>query len=87
MAYRTRPELGLELLKHLCKRCPERRIHAYADSTYGGQSVLAWLPANCDLTSRLPLDAPVRTASRAPSRHSRPTSQARSTSAFAATDA
>jgi hypothetical protein len=57
VAYRTRPELGLELLKRLCNSCPERRFHAYADSTYGGQSVLAWLPANCDFTSRLPLDA------------------------------
>jgi hypothetical protein len=57
VAYRTRPELAVQLLECLCKSCPERRFHAYADSTYGGQSVLAWLPANCDLTSRLPLDA------------------------------
>jgi DDE superfamily endonuclease len=57
LAYRTRPELGLELLERLCKSCPERRFHAYADSTYGGQGVLTRLPANCDLTSRLPLDA------------------------------
>ncbi len=57
VAYRTRPELAVELLERLCKSVPERRFHAYADSAYGGQSVLAHLPSNCDLTSRLPLDA------------------------------
>lgn len=57
LAYRTRPELAVELLERLCKSVPERRFHAYADSAYGGQSVLAHLPSNCDLTSRLPLDA------------------------------
>jgi hypothetical protein len=66
-AYRTRPELAVELLELLCNRFPALRFHAYADSAYGGQSVLARLPDNCDLTSRLPLDArlyeapPVRT--------------------------
>ena len=57
MAYRTGPALAVELLEHLCKSHPERHFHAYADSAYGGQSVLAYLPAHCDLTSRLPLDA------------------------------
>lgn len=55
--HRTRPELAVELLHLLCSRFPEQRFHAYADSTYGGHSVLAYLPANCDLTSRLPLEA------------------------------
>jgi hypothetical protein len=57
LSHRTRPELAVELLHLLCTRFPEQRFHAYADSTYGGQSVLAHLPQNCDLTSRLPLDA------------------------------
>ncbi|MBF5046663.1 transposase [Aggregicoccus sp. 17bor-14] len=57
IAYRTRPELAVQLLETLCKAHPQRRFHAYADSAYGGQSVLRYLPANCDLTSRMPLDA------------------------------
>ena len=56
-AYRTRPELALEMLRVLCRSRPKRRFHAIADSTYGGQSILAHLPPNCDLTSRLGLDA------------------------------
>lgn len=55
--YRTRPELAVDLLYTLCRSHPERRFHAVADSTYGGQSVLGDLPENCDLTSRLDLDA------------------------------
>jgi hypothetical protein len=55
--YRTRPELAVEMLTRLCKTCDKRRFHALADSAYGGQSVLCHLPANCDLTSRLALDA------------------------------
>jgi hypothetical protein len=34
-----------------------RRFHVVADSAYGGQNVLARLPGNCDLTSRLLLAA------------------------------
>jgi hypothetical protein len=65
--YRTRPELAVEMLYVLCRAYENRRFHAVADSTYGGQSVLGDLPDNCDLTSRLDLDArlysapPVRT--------------------------
>jgi hypothetical protein len=55
--YRTRPELAVQILQRLCSRYPERRFHLLADSTYGGQSVLRALPSNCDLTSRMPLDA------------------------------
>jgi hypothetical protein len=51
--HRTRPELAVGLLQVLCQRFPQRQFHALADSTYGGQSVLTPLPANCDLTSRL----------------------------------
>lgn len=57
LAYRTRPELAVEMLGVLCKHRPNRRFHVIADSAYGGQSVLCHLPPNCDLTSRLLLNA------------------------------
>jgi hypothetical protein len=57
LRYRTRPELAVEMLAVLCKRHENRRFHVVADSAYGGQSVLGKLPGNCDLTSRLDLDA------------------------------
>ncbi len=57
LPYRTRPELALQMLAILCKRRENRRFHVVGDSTYGGQSVLARLPANYDLTSRLDLNA------------------------------
>lgn len=56
-AYRTRPELAVELLELLCNRQENQRFHVVADSAYGGQSVLCHLPTNCDLTSRLVKDA------------------------------
>ena len=56
-AYRSRPELAVELLERICTRHPELHFHAFADSSYGGQSVLRHLPGNCDLTSRLALNA------------------------------
>jgi hypothetical protein len=68
--HRTRPQLAVELLKVLCNHRKNRRFHAVADSTYGGESVLANLPANCDLTSRLGQNArlydapPARTGGR-----------------------
>ncbi len=55
--YRSKPELAVELLRILCKHRANRRFHVVADSAYGGQSVLGQLPTNCDLTSRLRLDA------------------------------
>lgn len=55
--YRTRPELAVDMLYTLCRACENRQFHVVADSTYGGQSVLGDLPENCDLTSRLNLDA------------------------------
>jgi SRSO17 transposase len=55
--YRSRPQLAVEMLRTLCGHRKNRRFHAIADSAYGGQSVLCELPANCDLTSRLVLDA------------------------------
>jgi len=57
LRYRTRPELGVEMLNVLCQRHEKRRFHVIGDSAYGGQSVLGHLPENCDLTSRLDLDA------------------------------
>jgi hypothetical protein len=57
LRYRTRPELAVEMLAVLCKRHENRPFHVVGDSAYGGQSVLAHLPANCDLTSRLDLNA------------------------------
>jgi len=55
--YRTRPELAIEMLATLCKHRENQRFHVVADSAYGGQSVLNHLPENCDLTSRLLIDA------------------------------
>jgi SRSO17 transposase len=55
--HRTRPELAVEMLHVLCRHRKSRRFHAICDSTYGGQSVLCHLPANCQLTSRLVMDA------------------------------
>ena len=67
-AYCSRPELAAELLNILCQHAPTRQFHAVAapfppnNSAYGGKSVLAVLPANCGLTSRLPLDARLHAA-------------------------
>lgn len=55
--YRSRPELAVEMLRVLCNHRRNRHFHAIADSAYGGQSVLDHLPSNCDLTSRLLLNA------------------------------
>jgi len=55
--YRTRPELAVQMLRLLCEHREKQRFHVVADSAYGGQSVLNRLPTNCDLTSRLLIDA------------------------------
>lgn len=57
--HRTRPELAVEMIHLLCQRQKSRRFHVVADTLYGGRSVLRALPANCQLTSRLHLDAPL----------------------------
>jgi len=57
--YRSRPELAVQMLHKLCSARENRRFHAIADSAYGGQSVLNHLPVNCDLTSRLLMNARV----------------------------
>ena len=56
-AYRTRPELAVEMRELLCNHRKHQRFPVIADSAYGGQSVLCGLPTNCDLTSRLVKDA------------------------------
>ncbi len=73
-AYRTRPELAIEMLDTLCWAWKKRRFHAIADSAYGGKSVLCHLPDNCDLTSRLALDARLHDAppQRKPGTNGRP---------------
>src|SRR5690606_16104153 len=61
--YRTRPELAVEMLHVLCgKQRQHRHFHVIADSAYGGQSVLRALPPNCDLTSRLVMNARLHSA-------------------------
>jgi hypothetical protein len=55
--YRTRPQLAVEMLHLLSEAHPKRHFHVFADSAYGGESVLGHLPVNCDLTSRLPINA------------------------------
>ena len=56
-AYLTRPELAVQMLRQVCGHRENQQFHVVADSSYGGQSVLCCLPANCDLTSRLVKDA------------------------------
>ncbi len=55
--YRSHTELAVELVQRLCAKHPELHFHVFADTTYGGESVLSHLPVNCDLTSRLPMNA------------------------------
>jgi hypothetical protein len=57
LAYFTKPQLAVVMLQLLCERFENRRFHAVGDSAYGGKSVLLHLPRNCDLTSRLTMDA------------------------------
>jgi len=79
LGYRTRPELAVEMLKLLCKAHESRRFHAVADSAYGGKSVYLNLPAHCDLTSRLSLDARLHDAppQRKPETNGRPRKRGR----------
>ena len=56
-AYRSKPQLTIEMLQLLCETYKNRHFPLVGDSAYGGQSVLGALPDNCDLTSRAVLDA------------------------------
>jgi len=73
-AYRRRPELAVELIQLLGGRFAQRHFQVIGDSAYGGQNVLKQLPANCDLTSRLLLDARLYEAAplRRPGQNGRP---------------
>jgi SRSO17 transposase len=51
--HRTRPELGLELIRLVANVFPDRIFVVVGDSLYGGQSVLSHLPANVHLISRV----------------------------------
>lgn len=51
--HRTRPELGLELIRLIANAFPNRLFVVTADSLYGGQSVLSHLPANVHFISRV----------------------------------
>jgi hypothetical protein len=77
--YRTRPELAIEMLTALCNHDLSKRFHVAADSAYGGQSVLNHLPSNCDLTSRLLMDARLYEAAsvRQPGTNGRPRKRGR----------
>lgn len=55
--YRKRSQLAVEMLELLCTAYENRRFHVIADSAYGGKTVYLNLPKNCNLTSRLDLDA------------------------------
>lgn len=56
-AYRTKPQLALEMVRGLCAAFPRRRFHLLADSAYGGRNLLGNLPGNCELTCRWILNA------------------------------
>lgn len=71
--YRTHGEIALQMIHLLCNSCKNRHFHVVADSAYGGRNVLAQLPANCDLTTGLTLDARLYTAAPPPTgRRGRP---------------
>lgn len=55
--YRSRVDLGRELLAVACAHAPSRRFHALVDSAYAGQDTLRQLPKNCDLTARWQMNA------------------------------
>ena len=57
LACHAKPELAVQMVQLLCGGFNDRRFHAIGDSAYGGKSVLPNLPRNCDLTSRLTMDA------------------------------
>jgi len=56
-AYKTRPELAVEMIEILAKHHENRRFHLIADSAYCGKSVVRRLPAGWEMTGRAHLDA------------------------------
>jgi hypothetical protein len=57
LSYCTKPQLAVQMLQVLCGRFENTRFHVVGDAAYGGKSVLLKLPGNCDLTSRMKMDA------------------------------
>jgi hypothetical protein len=51
--HRTRPELGLELIRLVATTFPNRVFVVTGDSLYGGRSILRHLPANVHCISRV----------------------------------
>jgi hypothetical protein len=51
--HRTRPQLAIELMVLVASWLPGRELVVLGDSAYGGRSVLAHLPANVHLISRV----------------------------------
>jgi hypothetical protein len=51
--HRTRPELGLELIRLIARTFPNRVFVVTVDSLYGGKSILRHLPANVHCISRV----------------------------------
>ena len=52
-AYRTRPELAVEMLDAMYNARKTRHFYVVADCAFGGKSVPAYFPGNWDLVSRL----------------------------------
>lgn len=53
VAHHTKPELAREMIAALAACFPAQQFHLFADTNYGGESLLAHLPATVELTSRL----------------------------------
>jgi DDE superfamily endonuclease len=51
--HRSRPQLAVDMLQRLAAWFPHRQFLVTGDSAYGGKSVLAHLPANVQLISRV----------------------------------
>jgi hypothetical protein len=51
-AYRSRPDLGRDLLAMVCRTFPHWSFHLLVDSAYAGQDTLRGLPENCQMTAR-----------------------------------
>jgi hypothetical protein len=55
--HRSRPELALGLIQMVAQWFPDDEIVMLGDSTYGGKSVLSYLPGNVHLISRVAANA------------------------------
>ena len=61
--HRTRPQLALELIQLVARWYPDDEIILTGDSTYGGKSILSYLPTNVHLISHVhPRGAPYKRA-------------------------